>query len=248
MSQDKVQERLSRISTLWSMVYQAHQGAAESVTAAQRALMERYSGAARRYLLGALRDADAADDLYQDFCLRFLRGDFRAADPERGRFRDFLKTALFHLIIDYQRQRRPLPLGDEEPEPGRAAPPPDSEAAFLESWREQLMDRTWVALAEVERESGVPSHTVLRCRTDQPLLSSAELAEQLGARLGKTLSVPALRQALYRAREKFAELLVTEVAQSLQHPDRAAVEEELSDLGLLSYCRSALDRVNLRGA
>jgi RNA polymerase sigma-70 factor (ECF subfamily) len=223
------------------MVYQAHQGAAEGITAAQRALMERYSGAARRYLLGALRDADAADDLYQEFCVRMLRGDFRSADPQRGRFRDFLKTALFHLIVDYKRQRRLLPLADVGPVT-RLPPDSDAEQQFLESWREQLMDRTWLALAELERESGQPCHTVLRCRADNPLLSSAEMAEHLSARLEKALTVPALRQALYRAREKFADLLVAEVAQSLANPDREDLEQELSDLGLLSYCQSALRR------
>jgi RNA polymerase sigma-70 factor (ECF subfamily) len=244
MSQDEIHQRLSRISTLWSVVHQAHQGAAEAVTSAQLALMERYSGAARRYLLGALRDADAADDLYQEFCVRFFRGDFRGANPERGRFRDFVKTALSHLIIDYRRQRRPLPLGTTEP---AELMPPDSDAdrAFLDSWREQLLDQTWFGLEKVERESGQPCHTVLRCRAEHPRLSSAELAEQIGPRLGKTLTVPALRQALYRAREKFAELLVAEVAHSLENPDRADLERELSDLGFLSYCRSALDRARL---
>src|SRR5262245_41794459 len=95
---EKVHERLSRITTLWSLVYEAHGDAADAAKAAQHRLMDRYGGAAHRYLLGALRDADAADDLFQDFSLRFLRGDFRNADPERGRFRDFVKTALFHLI------------------------------------------------------------------------------------------------------------------------------------------------------
>jgi RNA polymerase sigma-70 factor (ECF subfamily) len=240
MSQDEIQQRLSRISTLWSMVHQAHQGESEAVTSAQLALMERYSGAARRYLLGALRDAEAADDLYQEFCVRFFRGDFRHADPQRGRFRDFVKTALFHLIVDYKRQRRPLSMGSAEPPAAESGC--DADREFLASWREQLMDRTWLALAEVERQSGQPCHSVLRCRAEQPELSSAELAARLGARLGKTLSVPALRQALYRAREKFAELLVDEVAQSLENPNREELENELSDLGLLSYCQSALAR------
>ena len=42
-----------------------------------------HCGAAYRYLLGAVHDPDAADDLCQDFAVRFLRGDFRRADPGR---------------------------------------------------------------------------------------------------------------------------------------------------------------------
>src|SRR5260370_23847891 len=100
MDEQSLNQRLSRISTLWTVVYQAHQGSTDAVSAAQRALLERYSGAIHRYLLGAVRDPEVADDLFQEFALRFLRGDFNRADRERGRFRNFIKTSLFHLIVD----------------------------------------------------------------------------------------------------------------------------------------------------
>jgi hypothetical protein len=50
--------------------------------------MGSYHRAVHRYLLGALRDEDAAEELFQEFALRFVRGDFRWADRGRGRFRD----------------------------------------------------------------------------------------------------------------------------------------------------------------
>src|SRR5437879_1637637 len=96
--------RLSHISTLWTLVEQAHRGPADAIGPAQRLLLERYAAVVHRYLGGALRDADAADELFQEFCLRFLRGDFRRADPQRGRFRDFLRTALVNLVVDYHRR------------------------------------------------------------------------------------------------------------------------------------------------
>jgi hypothetical protein len=104
------------------------------------------------------------------------------------------------------------------------------------------MDRAWRALAEIERKSSQPCYTVLRLRTEQPLLSSGALAEQLGLRLGKPFTVHGLRQALHRAREKFTDLLVHEVAASLENPSGEQLEQELIDLGLLSYCRAALER------
>jgi DNA-directed RNA polymerase specialized sigma24 family protein len=106
--------RLSQLSTLWSQVCQAHHGPEEAMRSARQRLLERYGGAARRYLLGALREPDAADDLLQEFALRLLRGDFRRADPDRGRFRNFLKTTLFRLVVHFRRrqQRRPVPLLD----------------------------------------------------------------------------------------------------------------------------------------
>src|SRR5438876_1024348 len=96
--------RLSRISTLWSVVRQAHDGSATGVCVAQQQLLERYGGAVRRYLMAALRDHDATDELFQTFAYRFLHGDLRGANAERGRFRDFLKGVLFHLIADHHKK------------------------------------------------------------------------------------------------------------------------------------------------
>jgi RNA polymerase sigma-70 factor (ECF subfamily) len=238
-----LQQRLSRISTLWSLVDQAHRGPADTASAAQRLLLERYSGAIHRYLLGAVRNPDEADELFQEFCLRFLRGDFRRASPERGRFRSFIKTALFHLVVDYHKRRAAAPLSAEAvAEPAWTPPASDAEQAFRESWREELLDRAWMGLAEIERKSGQPLYSVLHFRTEQPLLSSTELAEQLGTRLGREFTVGALRQALYRARLKFTDLLLQEVTQSLEGASEEDLEQELLDLGLLDYCRSALER------
>src|SRR5688500_4971787 len=113
MDREDLSVRLSRLTTQWTAVFQAHDGSGAAASAAQQALLERYCGAVYRYLLGALRDPDAADELSQEFALRFCRGDFHRADPEKGRFRDFVKTAVYRLIIDYQnrRRKRPAPLG-----------------------------------------------------------------------------------------------------------------------------------------
>ena len=67
--------RLNQIATLWSVVRLAHNDPGEAGRAARAALLERYSGAIHRYLLGALRNSDAADELAQEFAYRFLHGD-----------------------------------------------------------------------------------------------------------------------------------------------------------------------------
>src|SRR5262249_8409202 len=76
---DDPNPHLSQIETHWSAVFLAHRGPRDAAAEAQRALMERYGGAVHRYLLASLRDPEAADDLAQEFALRFLRGDFRRA-------------------------------------------------------------------------------------------------------------------------------------------------------------------------
>jgi RNA polymerase sigma factor (sigma-70 family) len=235
---------LEHISTLWSVVVRAHDGRPQEAAEAQRVLLLRYATAVRRYLLGALRDAEAADDLFQEFSLRLLRGDLKNADPERGRFRHFVKGVLFHLIADHHRRRgRDRQLPEEAPEP--AAPAEDTAEAdreFLSGWREQLLNGAWQALERIEKQTGQPFHAVLRLRADQPDLSSSGMAEELSRRLSKSISSAWVRQNLHRAREKFVDLILDEVRQTLDEPSIDALERELIDLELFEYCRSALDR------
>ena len=103
MMENDLIDRLSRIQTMWSKLLATSAGAAAEQQ--RHELLVRYYGAAFRYLLGILRDPAVAEELAQDFAVRMLRGDFRRADPQRGRFRDFLKTAVRHLVIDYWRQQ-----------------------------------------------------------------------------------------------------------------------------------------------
>ncbi|MFO0845277.1 MAG: hypothetical protein U0797_23320, partial [Gemmataceae bacterium] len=105
MDSDAHRERLSRIQTVWTLVLQAHQDRQDPENAARKELLLRYRGAVYRYLLGTLHDADAATELAQEFALHFLEGRFRRADPQRGRFRDLVKVALRHLVIDHWRRQ-----------------------------------------------------------------------------------------------------------------------------------------------
>jgi RNA polymerase sigma factor (sigma-70 family) len=245
MKSNDSNRHLSRISTLWSLVSQAHHETGDEVGAAQRQLLERYGGAIRRYLLGSLRDPDAAEDLFQDFACRFLRGDLRRADPERGRFRDYVKGVLFHLIADYHKKRQRLPrqMASEHPDPAVACEPDaDRERAFLTSWRDELLARTWTALAAVDQANNQYFHAVLRFRADHPELRSHEMAEQLSNSLGRPLTAAGVRKTLERARDRFADLLLDEIAQTLATPTIDHLEEELIDLNLLEHCRPALER------
>jgi RNA polymerase sigma-70 factor (ECF subfamily) len=241
MDQEKFNHRLSEISTVWSVLGQAHAGSPEAVAAAQQMLLQRYGGAVRRYLLAALRDPHAADDLTQEFALCLVRGEFRHAEPERGRFRNYVKAVLFHLVSRYRKQQRSQtqPLPPDAPElAGLAAPPEDADRGFRDSWREQLLARAWEALAEAQ-----PTYfAALRYRASHARLPSPQLAEHLSRELGKPFTADGARQALHRAREKFAELLVDEVAHSLETPTAEELKQELRELALLAYCQTALGR------
>ncbi len=223
-------DRLSAISTMWTVLRAAHGGTSSAADAARELLLHRYGGAVRRYLLGLLRDPHAADDLTQEFGVRLLQGGFHAADPHRGRFRSYVKTSLFHMVHAHARRER---RGPAELVIDPAAAMPDDDEAFLESWRAELLGRVWAALEQVN-----PSLCgVLKCRAENPECPSDELAVTLSARLGRPHTAAGVRQSLKRARALFAELLRAEVAHSLETPTDLAVEEELADLRLLRYVR-----------
>jgi RNA polymerase sigma-70 factor (ECF subfamily) len=244
MDRQNLESHLSQVSTIWSVVCRAHDGTAEAVKAAQEALLERYGGAARRYLLAAVRDADAADDLFQEFALRLARGDFHRAAPERGRFRDFLKSALYHLVADHYRRRRAglRFVPPEKMEPAVMPAAADLDRDFIQNWRDELLARAWQLLAHVEEQTGQPYYTVLRFRADHPDVPSSQAAGQLSDKLARPLTGAGVRQTLHRARDKFADLLLDEVINSLDQPGAEQLEQELIDLGLHEYCRPALDR------
>lgn len=231
------ERRLADISTMWTVLLQAGGGTQETATPAQAMLVQRYYGAVHQYLLGALRDEGEAAELTQEFVLRFLQGRFRHADPGRGRFRDYLKTALIHMINDYRKEQRGSPRsysGEPIAEPNHSDPSSDDDS-FRRAWREELLDRTWNRLATDQ-----PTYyAVLKYRVENPGTTSAEMAESLSARLKTPLSPAGVRKALQRAHQRFARLLVDEVTLSLCD-EESTVEMELAELDLLKFCRSAL--------
>jgi RNA polymerase sigma-70 factor (ECF subfamily) len=245
MAQSDPNARLNQIVTLWSVVRLAHHGPEQAAHDARRALLERYGGAVKRYLLGALRDPEAADELNQEFAFRFLHGDLRGADRERGRFRDFVKGVLFHLVADHHKKKRREPgtLPTDYPEPAvECSLAAEREEAFRTSWRDELLARTWAALQVHERDHGQPHYTVLRFRADHPDVPSAQMAERLTGLLGKEMTAAGARKALERARDRFADLLLDEIAQGIDDASVERLEEELAELELLEHCRPALDR------
>jgi len=236
-------EHLSRIQTMWPMVQQAHGSPGDSATSAQRQLLELYMPSIRRYVLAAVKDDHTADELVQDFAVRFLRGEFKAADPARGRFRDYVKTAVYRLIVDHQRRQRRqmLPLTAEAivADPRETA---QLDREFLIGWRQQLIARAWEALGRREQETGRPLYSVLKARNENRELTSEQLAKPLGQSLNKQVTADWVRKWLCLAREAFGDLLLDEVARTLQDPSFDLLEEEAADLGLLESLRPALQR------
>jgi hypothetical protein len=104
-----------------------------------------------------------------------------------------------------------------------------------------LINRTWQALADAQPTF----RAVLFLHVQQPELPSPRMAEQLASQLGRPFTPANVRVQLHRAREKFADLLLDEVAASLGVPTEEGLIEELQYLQFLKICGPALERRRL---
>lgn len=228
--------RLSRLETSWTLVTRTHGGDREATAE----LLPRYCRAVFRYLLVVVQNEGVAEELCQEFAYRFVRGDFRHARPEKGRFRDYVKQSVLHLAEEYRRKRQAaekLITFDSRVLAAATVPPADPDAGFRRLWADGLVARAWAAFqAEADRSDSL-TYEALRLRADDPARRSADIARLLGVQYGRELTTAAVRQLLHRGRERYAELLWRETAESLPSTDPDEVTAELADLGLLIYCR-----------
>ena len=67
MEKVDVEPRLTDLSTQWNLVFLTQVGQPEEAQRAAAQLMCRYAGAVHRYLLKALKDPHAAEELDQEF-------------------------------------------------------------------------------------------------------------------------------------------------------------------------------------
>lgn len=232
--------RISRITTRWPQIGDPAM------------FCVRYGTAIRKYIVALLRDDHDADEVAQEFLLRVVEKGFPNADPDRGRFRDYLKTAVRNAALMHLRARRPH--GALPPEaimvPAVEGTPNAADAAWLEEWRSCILDRAWRAIETHQRKSrGNLFHTVLRLSVDCPDEESSSLAARVRAEDGQPIRADAFRKQLSRARRFFAERVAMEVAATLENPTRERVEEELGEVGLLEHVRGLLrDDWDPRGA
>lgn len=240
MSEPEFSPRLESIATRWSLIRQAHGAAHASAVDARRVLVLRYAAAVKSYLRGITRNEFQADELAQDVVVRLLQGDFAGADPQRGRFRDLLKTAVRNMARNYwSREKRRTGVNydpDFIAQEGSHADDP-----WETGWKERVLELAWEALKQHEQQHPDSlAWTVLRMKTRFPEETSEQQAERLSQQVGRPIRADACRQMLRRARVRFAECLVQEVADGLSDTSPERVEEELIALGLYEHVRGVL--------
>jgi hypothetical protein len=173
---------------------------------------------------------------------RIIQNGFVHVKRDRGRFRDYLKTAVRNAALNFLTRKpasKQCDLRALQHAAGEAQPGTDQQ--WLAEWRRCLLDRAWQALASHQGQSpGNLFYTVLRVSANHASDDTKTLAARTSRIIGRPIRADAFRKQVSRARRMLAQCLVEEVAQTLDYPTAAQVEEELVALALWKYGRDFL--------
>ena len=233
--------RLQFVTTHWSMVLAAGGLLSQEQSQALEALCQAYWYPLYAYSRRVGYGPEDAKDLTQSFLSHLLeKGALSLADPERGRFRTFLLTALKHYLVDEHRRASALKRGG-----GRVFQPLERddgedryqfEPADLSS-PDVLYDRGWArevlaqALSRLREEYASSKHGPGFEALKDYIWGerSGSSCAQLGREIG--MSEEAAKKAVQRMRQRFAQLLRQQIAETVNTP--AELEEELRYLSSL---------------
>ncbi len=226
--------------TRWSLISAVRSGDAPRAREALETLCTAYWYPLYAYVRRLGHPHEDAADLTQGFFEQLMKKEiFTRADPERGRLRNFLLTAMQRFLRDDWRRSRRLKRGggaeilsiDEAAAEGLYAREPSvnvtPESLYHRRWALTLLERTVLALQADYTEQGKCAlfDALKPALTEDP---DAASAAETGAPLG--MSAGAVRVAVNRLRARFRQRLLTEVAASMDTQSEAEVEEEISAL------------------
>jgi RNA polymerase sigma-70 factor (ECF subfamily) len=221
-------------TTRWSVVLAARDGQSAESEGALAWLCEQYWFPLYAYARHRGNQPPEAEDLVQGFFLRVLeRKIFSDLTAERGRFRAFLLACFHHFIVTEwaktQTQKRgggaaavPLDEAEAEARYRRDFTDPDTpERDFDRAWALTLLDRVFSRLrieCEAEGKGG-------RFAVIQPFLQSEREGRSYEDAASELRMNPtALRVMVFRMRQRFRDMLVDEIRQTVANPSDVAAE------------------------
>jgi RNA polymerase sigma-70 factor (ECF subfamily) len=190
------------------------------------------------YVRRRTADVHRAQDLTQDFFVKLLEREVVAvAQPERGRFRNFLLTTLKNFLASEHERRTAEKRGG-----GQAVLPLDFAVGESRLSLEPVDDWTPERLFERQWAITLLGHVMTRLQGECAAAGKEAQFEQLkGLLAGRSAEMPvaeaaaalglteeATRQAVHRLRGRYRELLRSEVAQTVAGPEE--VDDELKRL------------------
>ena len=224
-------------TTRWTLIGRAVDGNPTVQRAALDELCHRYMPALRAYLVRNKRlPPEEADDVLQGFLAGKIleQGILDRAEPQRGRFRNFLLVSLNHYLVSCVRHEharsRHADLPDASLDPQMAAQAPDSSDVFNMEWARQLLAD---ALRRMHEDCKSPlrrqSWIIFEQRVLKPTLLGGEPAEY--DELVRRLNFKSPREAqnvLVNAKRRFIQCLRDAIA-DYEGP-HADIDAEIQDL------------------
>jgi RNA polymerase sigma factor (sigma-70 family) len=221
-------------TTHWSVVLAAGHGSATGAEAALEKLCRAYWYPLYVYVRRQGHSPEDAQDLTQDFFSRLLGKNYLAkADQERGKFRSFLLRSLKNFLVnDWKRAGRLKRGGDleilsidanaaEERYAVEAPDEPNPDTEYEARWAATLVEQVLTALRQ-EFEAADKARLFEELKGfiwgDKCTGSYAEIAGHLN------LSEGAVKVTVHRLRQRFRDLLRTEVAHTVARPEDIDVE------------------------
>lgn len=185
-----------------------------------------------------------AEDETQAFLTRVAGGELLAsAAPDRGHLRTYLLAVFQRDLIDAHRRAGAVKRGGKvqfisldalhAEERYNGTPQSESSAATYDrAWAMTCLDAAMRALeAEYQLRGRAPLFQTLR-----PFLDPETEGDHAAAAQATGLDPNAVRQAVFRLRQRFRILVRQTIADTLEHPTEALIDEELAAL------REALSR------
>ena len=225
-------------TTHWSVVLAAGHRSSPDSDKALESLCRTYWYPLYAYVRRRVADVHEAQDLTQEFFARLLEMNYVAeADPERGRFRAFLLTAFKHFLSKEwdkaKAQKRgggrvPIPLEflsfdsrfSVEPSQNLTA-----EQVYDRQWAVTLLDRVMDRLRdEFVRAGKAPQFEQLTgfLIGQHAGVTYADAADGMGVTEGT------VKMTVHRMRQRYRELLRTEISQTVAGP--GDVDDEIRSL------------------
>jgi RNA polymerase sigma factor (sigma-70 family) len=223
-------------TTHWSLVLRAGRKSEQTADQALAALCQQYWYPLYAYVRRNVNDANAAQDLTQEFFARLLEKDLLAlATPERGRFRSFLLTALKNFLANEWNKAHAKKRGGMRPvlsldfdagdsrydlEPGHELTP---ERLYERKWALTLLDRVLDRLREEYAAEGKAE----LFESLRPFIGGGPV-DAAYADVAKTLGISAgaAKVAAHRLRKRYRDVLRDELAQTVADP--ADVDDEIN--------------------
>jgi RNA polymerase sigma factor (sigma-70 family) len=221
-------------TTRWSVVLEAREGSERSRRALEK-LCRTYRAPVVAFIRSHGIDVVETEDLAQTFLARFIERSLHAqADPQRGRFRAFLLTALKHFLADAVDLRQTIKRGGNVQ--FRSLDSGIDSQTSLESvvdgdTPERYFDRAWAqavlhsALRKLRREAKAAGKGALFDTLGEFLIERPDEADyaRVAAALGMRRNTLAV--AVHRLRSRLRELVHAELAETAA--DRNDLELEL---------------------